>query len=245
MSGFRIWALHDLSYILPTKTLQHETHVPTNTFKRCLSNFLNSSRKQENVHEGRGINLTTISNNSEPIFTTWMTLHEIATTTYSSRSPTYFLPLPPKASTEITRPEVLKSLIKYEKLLDRNSVSRNKRLSYIHADDLNFVCNDNTMIKSDNVHCDNCTSRVIPQRNQESKINHTIEQESTCTIGKSLDSPSSTKNMTRRNLQNFGITRGKISRAQRSNGFSSRSPLDAFCKRQQIPPSHRHLHLKH
>ncbi|XP_018351417.1 PREDICTED: uncharacterized protein LOC108753922 isoform X2 [Trachymyrmex septentrionalis] len=200
MNGFRIWALHNLSYILPTKSLQYETHAPTNKFKRCLSIFLNSSRMQENDCESRRINLTTVSNNLKPIFTTWMDLSEITMTSFSSRSPIYFLSSPLKVNTEITRPKSLKPLIKYEELLDGNPVSRNeyyKRLSNIQANDFDFMYNDNTVIESGNVHCDDCRSEIMFTF-QEPKINHTIEQESTddlliCTTGKNFDSLSSAK----------------------------------------------------
>ncbi|XP_011702457.1 PREDICTED: uncharacterized protein LOC105458668 isoform X2 [Wasmannia auropunctata] len=203
MSGFRIWALQDLSllYILPAKSLQHETLVSTNTFKRCLSNFLNSSRIQKNTHKSRRINLSTISNNLEPIFPTWMALPEITMTTWNSRSPTYFLPS--KANTEIImRPKALKPLIKYEELPDRNSVSRTKdfkTLPNVQAGDFDFVYDDNTVIKSDKVCYDNCTSKIIftLQENPELKINRTIEQElidlSISTTASNVDSSSPAK----------------------------------------------------
>ncbi|KYQ53852.1 hypothetical protein ALC60_07211 [Trachymyrmex zeteki] len=124
-------------------------------------------------------------------------------TTFSSRSPTYFLPLPPKVITEVTRPEILKPLIKYKESLDGNPVSRNKyykRLSNIQTDNFDFIYNDNTVIKSGNVHCDDCASKImfIFQESQEPKINHTIEQESTddlsiCNTRKNSDSSSSAK----------------------------------------------------
>lgn len=173
--------------------------MPTNTFKRCLSNFLNSSRKQDNAHESRRINLSTVSNHSEPIFTTWMALSEIIMTTFSSRSPTYFLLS--KVNTKIMHPS--KPLINYDKLLNGNPVSRSKyykMLPNIQAGDFDFVHNDNTVIKSDKVCYDDCTSKIIftLQENKESKIDCTIEQESTddlsiCTTAKNVSFLSLTK----------------------------------------------------
>lgn len=175
---------------------QHETYVPRNTFKRWLSNFFNSSHKQKN--ESRSINLSTVSNNLEPIFTTWMTLPEI-TTIFNSQSPTYFLPL--KMKMEIMPRETLKAVIKYDELVDGIPVSRSKcckKLPNIQADDFGFVYNNNTVIKSDKVYHDDCTSKIITlQENQPFKIDRTIEQVSTdhlfCTTAKNTDSPSPVK----------------------------------------------------
>ena len=204
-----------------------------NTFKRCLSIFLNSSCKQENAHENRRINLTTVSNNLEPIFTTWMALSEI-TTSFSSRSPTYFLPFSFKVNTEITRPEALKPPIKYKELLDGNPVSRNKyykRLSNIQANDFDFMYNENTVIKSGNVHCDDYRSKIMftLQESQEPKINHTIEQEATdlliCTTGKNLDSLSFAKLETLEIKQQESRDQFKLQDNQYSRKYdSSQSP---------------------
>lgn len=177
---------------------QHEPHVPTNTFKRCLSNVFNSSHKQKN--ESRRINLSTVSNDLEPIFTTWMTLPEI-TTIFDSQSPTYFLPF--KMKIEIVPREALKAVIKYDKLLDgipevfrsKLEEASYKKLPNIQADDFGFVYNDNTVIKSNKVYYDDCTLKIITlQENQQFKIDRAIEQVSTddlSTTAKNTDSPSS------------------------------------------------------
>lgn len=172
--------------------------MPTNTFKRCLSNFLNSSRKKENICKNRRINLSTVSvgsNNLEPIFTTWMTLSEI-TTIFNSRSLMHFLLS--KTNTEIMRPETLKPLIKYDKLLYGNLIFESKhfkRLPNVQTGDFNFMYDDNNVI-TDKSYYDNCTSKITftLQESQESRTDRMIEQVPTdsfsifCTTAKNMDS---------------------------------------------------------
>jgi len=160
-----------------------------------------------------------------------MALLEITMTTLNSRLPMYLLPF--KAHTEI-RPEVLKPLIKYEKLLDGNLVSgsKYKMLPNIQSD-FDFV-RDNNAIKSDKVYYNDYTSKIIstPQKSQESKINYTIEQKLTdnlsiCTTAKNVDasSPAKSRLKTPEIKQQQSQDRFKLQDDQHSQKYdSSQSP---------------------
>lgn len=174
---------------------QHETHVTTNTFKRCLSNFLHSSRRQENA-ENKRINLSTVSNNLESIFT-WMTSPEIATV-FDSRAPACVLPF--KTNTEITHTEAMKPLIKCVELLDPASRSKCYKTLPSILTSSGFVRDDSTVTKTDKAYRDDGASKIIftLRENRQSRIDRTTEQASTgdlstCIAAKNADSPSPTK----------------------------------------------------
>ncbi|XP_011868934.1 PREDICTED: axoneme-associated protein mst101(2)-like [Vollenhovia emeryi] len=121
-----------------------------------------------------------VSNNLEPVFTTWMTLPKV-TATCNSRLHTYFLPF--ETNTENTCVETLQPLIKFDEVLDVNPAFKNtccKTLPSIQAGDFGFVCN-NIVTKSAKVYYDGGTSKTIftLRENQRPKIDRTIEQEST------------------------------------------------------------------
>jgi len=161
-----------------------------------------------------------------------MALPEITMTTLSSQSPMYFLPF--KAHMEIMRSEILKPLIKYEELLNGNTVSGNKYKMVPNIQgDFDFVC-DNNAIKSDKVYYDDCTSKIIftLQESQEPKINYTIEQELTddlsiCTTAENVDasSPAKSRLKTPEIKQQQSQDRFKLRDDQHSRKYdSSQSP---------------------
>ncbi|XP_072743909.1 uncharacterized protein [Anoplolepis gracilipes] len=152
MNGFKIWALQDLSHMLPAKCLQHETHVSASMIKRHCWSLCNSSRKEKNAHESRRINLSKLSNGVKSIFTTQTTSSEILTIILSTRSPTHFLNF--ETCTKTNHPKAL---------IDVNS-----------GDDYFILIHSDRNVVTNKVYGD-CASKTVSTL-QEPVIDDTIEQ---------------------------------------------------------------------